>query len=52
MSQYFNLMKETSQATDVLIADYMEKLSPEVKQLPMKRHGSPSTTRSSDPNGL
>lgn len=41
MSEYFNLMKETSQATDVLIAKYMEQLSPEVKQLPMKRHGHP-----------
>lgn len=41
MSEYFNLMKETSQATDVLIADYTEKLSPEVQQLPMKRHGHP-----------
>ena len=41
MSEYFNLMKETSQATDLLIAKYTEKLSPEVKQLPMKRHGHP-----------
>lgn len=41
MNQYFSLMKETSQAADLLIADYMEKLSPEVKQLPMKRHGHP-----------
>ena len=41
MSQYFNLMQETSQATDLLIEHYMEKLNPEVKQLPMKRHGHP-----------
>ncbi|MDY7005073.1 MAG: polyprenyl synthetase family protein [Cyanobacteriota bacterium] len=41
MSEYFYLMKETSQATDVLIANYTEKLSPEVQQLPMKRHGHP-----------
>lgn len=41
MSEYFNLMKETSQARDLLIAEYTEKLSPEVKQLPMKRHGHP-----------
>ena len=41
MSEYFNLMKETSQAKDLLIAEYTEKLSPEVKHLPMKRHGSP-----------
>ncbi|MEB3342596.1 polyprenyl synthetase family protein [Okeania sp.] len=41
MSQYFNLMEETSQATDILIKHYMDKLSPEVKLLPMKRHGHP-----------
>ncbi len=41
MSQYFNLMKETSQAVDPFIAHYMEGLSPEVQQLPMKRHGHP-----------
>ncbi|NEP09887.1 MAG: hypothetical protein F6K14_06615 [Symploca sp. SIO2C1] len=40
MSNYFHLMQETSQATDPLIERYMDKLSPEVKQLPMKRHGN------------
>ena len=41
MSEYFNLMKETSQAADVLIAKYTENLSPEVQELPMKRYGHP-----------
>ena len=41
MSKYFEMMTETSQATDELIKHYTENLKEEVKQLPMKRYGHP-----------
>ncbi|MDJ1184962.1 polyprenyl synthetase family protein [Roseofilum casamattae] len=41
MKTYFDVMTETSQATDELIAHYTEHLSEEVKYLPMKRYGHP-----------
>lgn len=41
MSKYFQLMTETSQATDEVIKNYTDNLDEEVKQLPMKRYGNP-----------
>lgn len=38
---YFDLMKETSQATDQIIKQYLDTASTEVKHLPMKRYGHP-----------
>ena len=41
MNQYFEVMTQTSQATDVLIKKYTENLPQEVQQLPLKRYGHP-----------
>jgi len=41
MSHYFDLMKETSQAADLVIEEYLGTVGDEIKHLPMKRHGHP-----------